>query len=250
MLVYGARFYDPAVGRFTTIDPLGDQGGQQSWSGYHYVLDNPIKLIDPDGKIYKDSKDVKTHNRLTKKAARRERKFERKTNRTLNKVFKAIDNGNWRKESRLNKKLNESAASKNEMRDLQAELFEMGTTTEEVFTFNQETEGTGLTYRSTTDIINGKGVIVLEANTDALRIHEAKHGFQILKGEIKANGGKKQNVAYIRHEVEAYRRQHAFAPNTIPNSKKLGGYSHNTITGPWVRGIFYLDSNGEEVFPY
>ncbi|WP_158280640.1 DUF6443 domain-containing protein, partial [Pararcticibacter amylolyticus] len=44
---YGARFYDPVIGRFTTIDPLTDE--YESISGYNYVLNNPILMVDPDG---------------------------------------------------------------------------------------------------------------------------------------------------------------------------------------------------------
>jgi hypothetical protein len=47
---YGARFYDPSIGRFTTVDPLADEPEQVDKSPYAYGWNNPIKYDDPDGK--------------------------------------------------------------------------------------------------------------------------------------------------------------------------------------------------------
>jgi RHS repeat-associated protein len=45
---YSARYYESAIGRFTTVDPLAEK--YYSISPYVYVMNNPLKYIDPDGR--------------------------------------------------------------------------------------------------------------------------------------------------------------------------------------------------------
>ena len=48
---FNARTYDQQIGRFIQIDPLTDEGGQESWSPYHYSYNNPTTYSDPDGEF-------------------------------------------------------------------------------------------------------------------------------------------------------------------------------------------------------
>lgn len=45
----GAREYDPAIGRFISVDPLMDLGDPQQAHGYTYANNNPLTFTDPDG---------------------------------------------------------------------------------------------------------------------------------------------------------------------------------------------------------
>jgi RHS repeat-associated protein len=61
---YGARMYDPQIGRWTTVDPLAER--EYTRSPFAYVANNPLRYTDPDGQ-----------NKNDRQRRKAERKFER-----------------------------------------------------------------------------------------------------------------------------------------------------------------------------
>ena len=45
---YGARYYDPRLAMWYGVDPMAEK--YPSMGAYVYCANNPVKLVDPDGK--------------------------------------------------------------------------------------------------------------------------------------------------------------------------------------------------------
>jgi RHS repeat-associated protein len=53
---FGARYYDPYLGRFMGVDPAGiDPGDPFTFNRYSYANNNPYRFIDPDGRQSRDA---------------------------------------------------------------------------------------------------------------------------------------------------------------------------------------------------
>ena len=72
---YGARYYNPRLSIWNSVDPLAEK--YPSWSPYAYCGNNPINYIDPDGRF-----------RLPANATREERALYTAAVKTIKAVFR------------------------------------------------------------------------------------------------------------------------------------------------------------------
>lgn len=205
---YSARQMEPAIGRFTSMDPLAEK--YYNISPYAYVANNPLKYIDPTGMaIDKNSEDEWW--RAVVRASM---------------LLLALEQNNT------------SAKYDEQIAVLKQTLGHMNTmqSSEQIYSLNKISGTVGeLRYDKDT------GKMVIDYINIGNLYHEITHGGQYEKGQIGYfEDGSGALAVDLWDEVEAYKAEYVF------NGSSLGVTSMNQITPKWVSEI--RDSNGQIVY--
>jgi len=200
---FGARYYDPNISIWLSVDPLSDK--YPNLSSYTYTANNPIRLIDPNGESWKTTDDEKTANRMSTLFHGREIYYSSQASKYESKASKLAESGKNRRAARFEAKADEMRAGQSEMNSAQGELKSLGLSQTE-FTFKKSGDPKkGKTY------MDANGTVVMESVNSSNMAHELKHGYQHLTGEIQlVPGGKGGKYADIGDEINAFTRQYFF----------------------------------------
>jgi RHS repeat-associated protein len=90
---YSFRMQDPQIGRFWQVDPLSSKAKNIIYSPYSYAINNPIRVIDPDGRDWTYAmreENGKTYIDITFKATIVNNSNQKYTKKELNQLKKQV----------------------------------------------------------------------------------------------------------------------------------------------------------------
>ena len=184
---YSARYYQPAIGRFTTVDPLAEK--YYSISPYAYCLNNPLKYIDPTG-MYFDPVNEK-----------RAQEIEKNLNKQIKKLEKDIA-----KLEKKGKDIGDRGDRVSEMKKSLTDISDMRGNEDVKFSYKNASDKNNPAGKGnpTIDGLGTNDVTMYVEGNMGSRLHESRHGGDAARGTLTLDNYN------VNHEVGAYRAQYAY----------------------------------------
>ena len=215
---YGARYYDPRVSLWISTDPK--QESYFAFSSYVYCGNNPLIYIDPNGKEWEDPAQAE--------------KLKAKIDNKITSIQKGILAQKARLESNQAKGKDISKQER-KIADFESRISNLNQSKSDIDLLGHDSQKYKLTQVSGEGAhkvrLENNGTISIETSEDALSIHEITHVRQALdagglefsdSGCLKNPGtrakGLQRYIAISEAEIEAYKMQYSYRPESLPIS--------------------------------
>ncbi|EGJ99791.1 MULTISPECIES: DUF6443 domain-containing protein [Dysgonomonas] len=240
---YSARYYESALGRFISVDPLAEK--YYSWSPYVYCGNNPLRRTDPTGMIWDDPKEAQ---KLKDNISKVQNSISKRVGEDLAKIFK----GGLDKKSitKLAGNIQEGLDRFKNLDQAKNDIDLLGNDQNNTYALSSISGGQHKVR------LGSDNKVYIETSSDGLSIHEVTHVRQSLdtgglqfspNGEL-LNAGIKSPASsrYARMsgmEVEAYQMQYSY-------DKSYPGKTNNGLQGIDVHSVGDIRDNGKLVYPF
>ena len=178
--------YDPAIGRWHCIDKLSEK--YYTLSNYVYCANNPIRLIDVDGRWFDDKNEKKA------------KKLEKKLNKQIKKLTKQVA-----KLEKKGKDIGDRNDRIGELNNSKTDVTDMRSNDDVEFRYASVDSKSNPVLGSPNADGMGTSVVTLyvEDNVGS-QVHEGRHGGDIARGTLTAK------TYGVQDEISAYRAQYSY----------------------------------------